>query len=127
MPDEPEQLPDVSDTWMPMLVSAEMENCVLEFLEFVSRAIHCAVLVSGMCLCEVISILETDWAGLISEGSLLFAAFLGSRDIFGWFVLCVGCDARFSGWALRFKIVAVARTMNPSIDQTRIGLDALGV
>ena len=68
-----------------MLVSAESENCVLEFLEFVSRAFHCAVLVSGMCLCEVISILEIDWAGLISERSLLFVATLGSRDIFGWF------------------------------------------
>ena len=86
MPDEPEQLPDVSDTSTPMLVSAESENCVLEFLEFVSRAFHCAVLVSGMCLCEVISILEIDWAGLISERSLLFVAALGSRDIFGWFV-----------------------------------------
>lgn len=81
----PEQLPDVSETWTPMLVSAESENCVLEFLEFVSRAFHCAVLVSGMCLCEVISILEIDWAGLISERSLLFVAALGSRDILGWF------------------------------------------
>lgn len=59
---------------------------MLEFLEFVSRAFHCAVLVSGMCLCEVISILEIDWAGLISERSLLFVATLGSRDILGWFV-----------------------------------------